>query len=437
MALFIINKKRESIRLLFLRFAFHLHSGVRTVDLISLGTLLFFLLGSAFFSSSETAIMSISLARARVLAKEKGNKGRLVLELKEKLDDTLIAILLGNNLANIGATAIATGIFLELLSSMGIAFATAVMTIIILTFGEIFPKLYASSKSEDYLLAVIMLLYDWVWLSTPFVTIYKEMSDWMKKQLAITSSPRVTEDEIEEMVKLGVVEGEVAPNEKEIILRALDFADTTARAVMVPISEVFAVEENTTLEELLEQMKVNKVTHTRIPIFRKKREHIVGVVNIKEMLRFISIKDGWKEKRVKALMRSPLFVFCSDALPKVLTEMKRQKQFLAICLREKKVVKGVIAIKDILEDLVGEMYDELDEVAKDYKAIGKDKYLFRQSLSLEYVGKILHIKFSGHEEKSIGEFIEEKSKGKNRLVYKGFVFTLLPEVGKILVKKAI
>ncbi len=408
------------------------------MDIFSIILLILLLVGSAFFSSSETAILSITPARANYLAK-KNKKGKQIKEMKDKLDDTIIAILLGNNLVNIGGTALATGIFLELLKGLGIAVSTAIMTILILTFGEILPKIFASNDPERYLLKFGSILYEWVWLSQPLVTIYKYLSDYLKEKLRVSSPPTVTEEEIEELVKIGEKEGEVEKAEREIIINALDFGDTRAEDLMTVREQIFALPEYNTIQQLIKAMKKAGVNYTRIPIYIGDLDNITGIVNIKEIVELIGRK-GWKEILLKDIAHKPLFIGAKTPLSKVLKLMKKRRQFMAIVVDEDEKTEGLITMKDILEDLVGEIYDEVDEVSRDIRKVGEGYYIIRGSVSLNTLKDLLNIHFK-QEGLTIQEFIEErlgkafKIDGRNVLAYKGYLFVLDDDKNMIEVRK--
>ncbi|RME79602.1 MAG: DUF21 domain-containing protein [Methanobacteriota archaeon] len=388
---------------------------------LSLAELLVLLLLSAGFSSVETAFLSTTQARINYLA-EKCKSGKILKKLKEKQSEVIIAILLGNNLVNIGATALATEISLEVFQNAGIAFATGIMTFLILTFGEVLPKLFATSYAQRYLLKIAPYLDFWVTISTPVVIFYDTLTDLVKQYLGEVEEPSVTEEELEEMVKIGELEGEVGKHERDIILAALDLEEFTAEDIMINRDEIFAMEENESVKELLDKMENKKLYHTRIPIYKNSIDHITGIINLKEIIK--KTKDrNWKKKKLKDIAYEPFFVSIYTPVIAVLNKMKESKNLMALVVDEQGIVVGLLTIEDILEVLVGDIYDEMEKVKK--KAIRtKDGYIFDASILSEDFEDITGIKLG--DVSTLAEFLLKKFKGLpeegQKIKYKGFVF---------------
>ncbi|MCD6226876.1 HlyC/CorC family transporter [Candidatus Micrarchaeota archaeon] len=329
--------------------------------LVSLVLLIILIIFSAVFSSSESALLSLTLARAKTIAEIKNN--RILEKLKTKQDEIIIAILLGNNLVNIGATALATQIALAFSSNYGVAIVTGVMTFIILTFGEIFPKIIATKYKEKYLLLIGGPLYFWYLLVFPVVYVYNAFITILRNAFGVKRSPTITEGELEEMIRIGVSEGEIDEEEKEYLLGVLELTGKTAEDVMIPRDKIFAVEDDITVNDLITIMRKKKQSHSRIPVYHEKFDNIKGIVNIRDLINILHHKN-WKTEKVKNIMHKPLFVSEYTPLDDIIEKMRAEKQLLTIVLDDRATVVGLVSLEDILEEIVGEVYDEFDRIER-------------------------------------------------------------------------
>ncbi len=356
---------------------------------------------SAIFSSSESSLISITKGRANALAKKRW--GWIIKKLKDEQDKAVISILLGNNLVNIGATALATEIGLQLFKDFSIALVTGIMTLVILTFGEVIPKIIATAYAEKYLLLVGPFLYIWYLISTPFVVLYHSLTSFIKSFLG-KEEPLVTEDELEEMIKIGAKEGEIEKSERDIILSAIELSDTTAEEVMIPKDKVFAVDENTTIEDLLKKMNKGGKYFTRIPIYKESIDKITGILHIKELTKVVG-KKGWKKKKVKEIVHKPLFVSEYTPLTSILDKMKKEKLLISVVLDERGLVSGILTLEDILEELVGEIYDEFDRVKRHIWKTKDNAFIVDGSLSIYELCEKTGICINDESVVSIAEYV--------------------------------
>lgn len=314
--------------------------------------LIVLLLLSGFFSSAETALFSISKAKAIHLAKEKGKVNALIKKMKDDPHRLLSTILIGNNVVNVGASAMATAMAISLLSSNAVGIATGIMTFLILIFGEIFPKSIANRNNILIAKIVIFPLY---WLSILFTPIIVLLNFIPKLTGKIQKRPKVTEEELMTMVEVVEEEGEIKEEERELIYNIFEFDDTKASEIMTPRADMFVINEN----EDLKLEEIIKSGFTRIPVIKGDIDHVIGILNIKDL--FMHQATSKEEIDVRKIMREPYFVPNNKKLDNLLQQFKERKQHMAIIVDEYGGVSGLITLEDALEEIVGEIIDETDK----------------------------------------------------------------------------
>jgi CBS domain containing-hemolysin-like protein len=317
--------------------------------------LLILLLLSGFFSSAETALFSISKAKAIHLAKEKGLANALIKKMKDDPHRLLSTILIGNNLVNVGASAMATAIVMGLVSSntrTAVGIATMIMTFLILIFGEIFPKSVATRNNILIARFVILPIY---WLSILFYPIIVFLNFIPKLTGKIKRKPKVTEEELMTMVEVVEEEGEIKEEEKELIHNIFEFDDTNASEIMTPRADMFVIDidEKFNLEEVIQS------GFTRFPVIEGDIDHVIGVLNIKDLFMHQATTSDLID--VRKFMMEPYFVPENKKLDNLLQQFKIRKQHMAIVVDEHGGVSGLITLEDALEEIVGEIIDETDK----------------------------------------------------------------------------
>ncbi len=322
------------------------------------------LIFSAFFSASEVALVGINRAKVRALS-DTGKRGKRLEKLKNNPDHFLITILIGNNIANVGAAALATAVALELFQNNGVAIATGVVTLLLLVFGEIGPKTYANRQLERATLFVATPIYFLTTLLSPFFFIY----DRFRKK---ATSPSVTEEEIREWIDVGEMEGAIEEEEKDMIYSVLRFNDTTAKEIMTPRPDVAVIEDIVTIEEAVSHFR--ETGFSRVPVYHDKTDNIVGTLNFKDLFNAYSTDN--RKASVKTLM---LDVYCvpeSKKIDDLLRELQVRRVHMAIILDEFGGFSGVVTFEDILEELVGDIMDESDgDEVLDIIPIGEGLYM--------------------------------------------------------------
>jgi CBS domain containing-hemolysin-like protein len=320
-----------------------------TTQIIVLFALVFV---SGFFSSSETALFSISKARSRHLAKEGKRSLKLIKKMKEDPHRLLSTILIGNNLVNIWAAALATTVAVRLGSNHAVSLATGAMTFLILIFGEIFPKSIATRNNVLIARLVIFPIY---WLSILFRPLIIFLNFIPKITGKIKSKPQVTEEELMTFVEVVEEEGEIKEEEKELIHNIFEFDDTNASEIMTPRADMFVIEA----QEPLDVKRILDSGFTRIPVIKGDIDHIVGILNIKDLFAQYAATNGTSD--VYKIIRKPYFVPENKKLDSLLQAFRKRKQHMAIVVDEHGGVSGLISLEDALEEIVGEITDETDK----------------------------------------------------------------------------
>jgi CBS domain containing-hemolysin-like protein len=323
--------------------------------------LIVLLILSGFFSSSETALFSISRTKARHLAKTKGRANALIHRMKSDSHRLLSTILIGNNIVNVAASAIATRLTIDLFSTYGflspssnyaIGVVTGIMTFLILVFGEVFPKSVATRNS---VLVARVIIYPVYWCSIFFWPIVIFLDFIPKLTGKIKQTPAVTEQELMTFVEVVEEEGEIKEAEKELIHNVFEFDDTNASEILTPRADMFVVEADAPLD----LQCISESGYTRIPVIEDSIDNIVGILNVKDLLAVRAKGDS--SNNVRSLMRPPYFVPEHIKLDSLLRQFKKRKSHMAIVVDEHGGVSGLITLEDALEELVGEIRDETDK----------------------------------------------------------------------------
>jgi putative hemolysin len=366
------------------------------------------LLLSGFFSSAETALFSISKAKAIHLAKEKGFTNSLIKKMKDDPHRLLSTILIGNNIVNVGASALATAITLNLVTSNAVGIATGVMTILILIFGEIFPKTVATRNNILIARLVIIPLY---WLSVLFAPIIFMLNFIPRLTGKMQKKPHVTEEELMTFVEVVEEEGGIEEEEKELIENIFEFDDTSASEIMTPRGDMYVinVDEDLNLEDVI------RSGYTRFPVIEADIDHVIGILNIKDL--FMHQVTSSEATDVRKIMSEPYYVPENLKLDNLLQQFKKRKQHIAIIVDEHGGVSGLITLEDTLEEIVGEIIDETDKFEPHIVKLKKDEWRVLGKSEIDEVNDKLEMgipdsreydTFSGYILDQIGRIPQEK-----------------------------
>ncbi|MGD9366648.1 MAG: hemolysin family protein [Desulfobacteraceae bacterium] len=380
--------------------------------------LIILLILSGFFSSSETALFSISRTKARHLAKTTGKANLLIKEMKEDPHRLLSTILIGNNVVNVAASALATRMTIDLFksyamgtaSSYAIGTVTGVMTFLILVFGEVIPKSVATSNS---VLIARMVIYPIYWCSILFWPVVIFLDFIPKLTGKIKQTPAVTEEELKTFVEVVEEEGEIKEEEKELIQNVFEFDDTNASEILTPRADMFVIEA----DEPLDLKIIAASGYTRIPVIEESIDNVVGILNVKDLL--ARHAAGEITPDVRQLMRPPYFVPEHKKLDSLLRQFKKRKSHMAIVVDEHGGVSGLITLEDAIEELVGEIRDETDKEEplivrqknKDWIVLGKaDIDEVNDAIDMNIPDSADYDTFSGYILEQIGRIPAENEK---------------------------
>ena len=363
---------------------------------------------SAFFSASETALTAFNRAKLKEVGDKNHKKAELLKGWLKGPNEMLTTLLIGNNVVNILSSSIATLIAITLWGSnpKAVAIATGGMTILLLIFGEITPKIVAKAYSTHISMAVVQLVNFLSRILLPITRILMFISKVIAKIFGVkidNIALIITEEEIKSVVSVGEEEGVIEEEEKRMIHSIFEFTDTTVKEVMIPRTTVFAIEATKTLEEVWDTVLANG--YSRIPVYDGRIDNVIGVFYIKDL--FNIIREGNLNIQIKNFIREAYFVPETKGLVEMLEEFKKKQIHMAIVLDEYGGTAGIITIEDLIEEIVGDINDEFDnEHDKEIKKVAENKYIVDALLDIEYINEEIGIKLPTSEEyESLGGYI--------------------------------
>lgn len=367
--------------------------------------LLILLALSAFFSSNETALMSVNKIRLRSLADERNKRAAMALDILENQTPKLLsAILIGNNIVNISASSLATTLAYSFGGYM-VSIVTVILTVLILIFGEITPKNYATINAEKITLRYIPVFKFLMTIMTPVIFIINLFSRGVMRLMRVdpdAASKAMTEEELRTIVDVSHEDGVIESDEKEMIYNVFDLGDATAKDIMVPRVHVTFADVESTYDELIEIFREDKFT--RLPVYKDSQNNIVGIINMKDLLLY----DKNEEFVIDRFLRKPHFTYETKSISDLLVEMKDSTFNIAIVLDEYGDMAGLITLEDILEEIVGEIHDEYDEKEDELvQKISDREYIIEGSMHLDDVNDHLNTELDSEDYDSLGGFIIE------------------------------
>ena len=311
---------------------------------------------SAFFSSTETAFTSFNHARVKALARGGNKRARLAIELSDKYDKLLSSILIGNNIVNILASSLATVVFVAWLGGAGVSVSTVVMTVLVLIFGEISPKTRAKDHADQLVLAFAPYINFIMLLLTPLNWIFAQ---WRKLLALVFPAPKdegMAEEELLTLVAEAEQEGEIDEHESDLIRSAIEFNDQTAEDILTHRVDIVALDVEMTMDEAEQVFHEN--TFSRLPVYEDSIDSIVGVIHEKDFF------NNRTATSLREIMKPPLFVTPTSRISDLLHTLQKAKSHMAIVSDEYGGTMGIVTMEDIIEELVGEIYDEHDQVVE-------------------------------------------------------------------------
>lgn len=335
-------------------------------ELIILGVLLIL---SGFFSGSETALTSISRARAEALAKEGLRGSKALITLKENTTRMLVIILVGNNLVNIGASALATVLATEWFGHLGPGIAVGALTVLILVFGEVTPKSWAAMHAERISLFAAPIILNFGRAVLPAVWVLERFAARLHRMAGVSREPTVTESEVLSLLTYGAEEGTIEDDEIEMIERVFAFNDSTVRDVMTPRNEVFSLDGSLSIREALPFLVKGSVS--RVPVYNQAPDDVIGVIYLRDVLQ--ALVDNKAESALRTIAHEPLFVPQTQTIDELFDTLRKTKRHLALVVNEYGMLQGVVTLEDLLEELVGEIYDESDRPDESIKEVSEGR----------------------------------------------------------------
>ncbi len=374
-------------------------------DVTQLIILFILLLLSAFFSSAETALTTVNKIRIRTLAEDGNRRAETVLRVTDNSGKMLSAILIGNNIVNLSAASLTTTLAYSFGGSM-VAFASGILTLLILLFGEITPKTMATIHSEKMSLLYAPVISIFMKLMTPVIFVINGLSIGILFLLRVDPNAKntaMTETELRTIVDVSHEDGVIESDEREMINNVFDLGDARAKDVMVPRVHVTFADVNSTYDELLAIFREDK--YTRLPIFEDTTDNVVGTINMKDLLLY----DSTTEFHIQDFLREAYFTYEYKSISELLVEMRQASFNIAIVLDEYGETAGLITLEDILEEIVGEIHDEYDENEEDFiQEVDEREYIVEGSINLDELNDRLELDLNSDEYDSLGGFIIER-----------------------------
>lgn len=374
---------------------------------------------SAFFSSAETAFMAVNRIRIRSLIDE-GNKRAVTLSyIIDNSSKMLSAILIGNNIVNISASALVTTFTINVFGNYATGITTGVLTLLVLLFGEITPKTAATIKAEPLALFYAPIIKLLMTVLTPVIIIVDFLAKIVLKILGIDKNAKkdeITEEALRTFVKVSHEAGVIESDEKQIINNLFDFGDSKAKDVMIPKIDMTLADVNSSYQHIISLFRETK--YTRIPIYDDSADNVIGILNIKDLI----LAPAEKAFNIKNIMREPFFTYEQKNTSDLFKELQQSSQSVAIVLDEYGVTTGMITTEDLLEEIVGDIRDEYDaDEGNEFMELSKNVFRIDASYKLDDINENIGTNLSSEDNDSIGGYITEQL---DRIPAKGERFTI-------------
>ncbi|WP_324825605.1 hemolysin family protein [Sinanaerobacter sp. ZZT-01] len=340
------------------------------------------ILMSSYFSATETAFSSMSKIRLKNKASKGNKKASLVLELAKDYDKILSTILIGNNIVNIASASLSTVLFVSYFGDAGVTISTIVMTVLVLIFGEISPKSLAKEAPESFAMFSAPFLKILSVFLMPLNRIFILWKRLLSQLIKVRDSKAITEAELITIVETATQDGGIQQDEGDLIRSAIEFNDLDVIDVFTPRTKMVAVEEKTSENQIRDIFIESGLS--RLPVYRNNIDSIIGVIHLKDLYNNPSCT-------ISELIKRPLFVPDSIKIPKLMRLIQESKSHLAFVTDEYGGTLGIVTLEDIIEELVGEIWDEHDEVVKEFEQISEHEYRINGSASLDKMFRLLNI----------------------------------------------
>ncbi len=372
-------------------------------DVIQFIIIVILLMLSAFFSSAETALTTSNKLRLRSMADEGDKRAKKVLEITDDSGKMLSAILIGNNIVNLSSASLASTLATRIFGNAGAGIATGILTVLVLIFGEISPKTFATIHADKISLAYAGVISGLMKLLTPAIFVINKLALGFLILLRVDASGAqntMTEDELRTIVDVSHEEGVIETEEREMINNVFDFGDAQAKEVMVPRIDMTFADINNTYYELLEIFREDKFT--RLPVYEDTTDNVVGIINMKDLLLY----EDKEHFSIRNIMRKPYYTYEHKNTAELLLEMRKSSINIAIVLDEYGVTAGLITLEDLLEEIVGEIRDEYDIDEEDHiQKVSELEYMVQGSTNLNDLRDMLNLELVSEDYDSIGGYL--------------------------------
>lgn len=358
---------------------------------------------SAFFSSSETALTSLSKIRLRAMVDEGVKNAKLIQKVTDNSAKLLSAILIGNNIVNIAASSLGTVIATDMFGSSGVGIATGLLTILVLIFGEVTPKSFASDNAEKVACFCAKPIAFCMVIFTPFILLLNIITGLLFKLIGgqNNQAPAVTENELRTMVDVSHEEGVLEVDEREMITNVVDFRSSTAEEVMIPRIDIVAIPDDLPYDDVVKVFKERRFT--RLPVYNETNDHIVGTLSFKDIMLLDDIKIN--DFKVSDYMKEPYFTYESKQCSKLFANMKKESISMAIVLDEYGGTAGIVTLQDLIQEIVGDIIDEVRDDEEEIQPINDIEFLVDGSTKLDDVNDKLGTDFVNDDIESIGGYV--------------------------------
>lgn len=372
-------------------------------NILQFVVLIFLVFLSGFFSSAETALTTVNRVRIRALAEEGNKRAVTVNKILDQYSKMLSAILIGNNIVNLSASALATTLAMKINLAVGIA--TGLLTIVILLCGEIVPKTWAMINNEKLALGYSAVIFGLMQFLTPVIFVVDTLAQLIMKLLHIDPNKKVntmTENELKTYVDVSHEDGVIESEEREMIYNVFDFSDAVAKDIMIPRIKMVTVSVDDSYEQVLGVFRESM--YTRLPVYREDKDNIIGLINIKDFI----LTENAEGFRVENILRDAHYTYEFKKVADLLLEIREKTTYMTFVLNEYGATVGMLTLEDLLEEIVGEIRDEYDEdEEKLIQEVDEHTYLVEASMKLDDVNNALGTDLDSEDYDSLGGILIE------------------------------
>ena len=371
------------------------------------------LLLSAYFSATETAFSSANVTRLKMLAEKGNSRAALACRLLERYDKLLSTILIGNNIVNIAMASLATALFVKSFGDAGATLSTIVVTVVVLIFGEISPKSIAKDCAENWAMTAAPFLRCLIWLLMPLNALFSLWKKLLARMFHLDGDNKMSPEELLMLVNEVQQEGSIDKDEGDLLKNAIGFSEQEAQDILIHRVDLAALPVDATKEEVADLFTQTK--YSRLLIYREDIDHIIGTIHQKDFY----VGCGVTDKPLEEILSPVMFVLENEPISLLLKKLQLAKTQVAVVVDEYGGTCGIVTMEDILEELVGEIWDEHDEVEEDFEKLGENLYRVDCSVSLEDFMEFFDVELKS-DSVSVGGWVMEQL---NKVPVKGESFT--------------